>query len=451
MTSSTQSNQQTKSLKTLVLRGSYWTFSGFAIAQCIRLVSNIIMAKLLFPEAFGLMALVMVFMQGITLFSDIGITPSIIQNKRGNDPAFLNTAWTMQVVRGFCLWFITIIGAYPYSILYGEPVLAYILPVAGISAIISGFNSTSLATANRDINLKKITLSELAAQTIALVVMICWVAVSPTVWGLVVGGLINALVKLFLSHYWIATEKNKFQWDPSSAKSLFSFGKWILLSTMLTFLSAQMDKLLLGGLLGTATLGIYSIAVMFKDSAANVVQKIGAAVLFPSFSEIIRSNDDKRLYNALKKSRIAIIIFMWITALILLTIGSRLIGLFYDSRYDDVVWMLQIFPLASFVGILSRSYQNAYLAKGKSSYITFILIYSLILQFSAIIIGHKLAGIHGVVIGLTMTGWLIYPANIITARKLNIWQPEIDIPFILVATIIVLVYLKLQFPWIFNY
>lgn len=450
MTQSTQPSRPTKSLKKLALKGSYWTFGGFAVAQCIRLVSNIIMAKLLFPEAFGLMALIMVFMQGISLFSDIGITPSIIQNKRGNDLAFLNTAWTIQVIRGLCLWLITIIGAYPYSILYGEPLLAYILPVAGISAIISGFNSTSLATANRDINLKKITLSELAAQTVALSVMICWVVISPTVWGLVVGGLANALVKLLLSHYWIAKEKNKFQWDQSAAKSLFSFGKWILVSTMLTFLSAQMDKLLLGGLLGTATLGIYSIAVMFKDSAANIVQKIGSAVLFPSFSEIVRSNDDKRLYIALRKSRIAIIIFMWITALLLLTIGSRLIGFFYDSRYDDVVWMLQIFPLASFVGILSRSYQNAYLAKGKSSYITFILIYSLILQFSAIIIGHKIAGIHGVVIGLTLTGWLVYPANLIAAKKLNIWQPEVDIPFILVAIIIVLVYLKLQFPWVIN-
>src|SRR5690554_6229289 len=85
-------------------RGSVWTILGFGGAQAIRLVSNLILARLLFPEAFGLMALVMLLIVGLSLFSDIGIEQSIMRNPRGEERAFLDTAWTMQVARGWVLW-----------------------------------------------------------------------------------------------------------------------------------------------------------------------------------------------------------------------------------------------------------------------------------------------------------------------------------------------------------
>ncbi len=443
--------QNNTSLKKLVLSGSVWTTGGYVCAQAIRLASNIIMAKLLFPEAFGLMTLVMVFMQGISMFSDIGITPSIIQNKRGSDPKFLDTAWTMQVIRGFILWGIAIIGAYPYSLFYNEPLLISMIPIAGLSAVIAGFNSTALATANRDLKLKNVTIAELISQAVSVTVMVVWVYISPTVWGLVAGGLANAIVKMVLSHVWIAERSNKFHWEKEAASNLFKFGRWILVSTALTFFAAQVDRLLLGYLMGTATLGIYSIAAMFKETAYKAVQILGTKVLFPSYSTLVRESDPQRLYKALKKSRILMISTSWFATMMLIMLGSQLIDWLYDERYQDAVWMIQILPLSSFVGVLSLTYQNAYLAKGKSLYISLLLLYQLVIQVGVILIGYYLNGVHGIIIGLAIAGWLLYPANILAAKKLNIWQPEIDIPFILVAAIIVLVYLKLQFPWIFNY
>jgi O-antigen/teichoic acid export membrane protein len=106
-----------------------------ARGQALRLGSNIVLAWLLFPEAFGLMLLVNVFMQGLQMFSDIGIGPSIIQNKRGNDPDFLNTAWTIQAIRGFVLWFIACVLAWPIAWIFAhnDPLawkLVLLIPVA---------------------------------------------------------------------------------------------------------------------------------------------------------------------------------------------------------------------------------------------------------------------------------------------------------------------------------
>src|SRR5688572_26141625 len=92
------------SLKSLAIRGSVWTIAGYSGSQTLRLVGNVIMAHLLFPGAFGLMLLVNIFLQGLRMFSDIGINPSIIRSKRGGEPVFLHTAWTIQVMRGGALW-----------------------------------------------------------------------------------------------------------------------------------------------------------------------------------------------------------------------------------------------------------------------------------------------------------------------------------------------------------
>ncbi|WP_417535538.1 oligosaccharide flippase family protein [Methylophaga sp.] len=440
----------TPSLKRLVITGSMWTIGGYAFSQGLRLISNVIMAKLLFPEAFGLMTLVMVFMQGISMFSDIGIIPSIIQSKRGDDPVFLNTAWTMQVIRGFLLWLIALIGAYPYSIFYEEPLLASMIPIAAISAILAGFNSTALATSNRDLNLKNITFLEFIAQFASLCVMVIWVYVSPTVWGLVAGGLVNAFIKMFLSHVWIAKQTNRFQWEKEAASSLFKFGRWILASTALTFFASQIDRILLGYLMGTSTLGIYSIAAMFKETAFKATQMLGSKVLFPSYSRLVRENDHQRLYIALRKTRLLMIAATWAATLLLITLGSQIIDWLYDSRYQDAVWMIQILPLGSFIGVLSMTYHNAYLAKGKSSYISTLLLYQLLIQIAVIIVGFNIAGTHGVVIGLALLGWLLYPANIIAAKRLKIWQPEVDIPLVLLAIVIVYFYISLVFPTFFS-
>ncbi len=376
------------------------------------------------------------------MFSDIGITPSIIQNKRGDDPNFLNTAWTMQVIRGLVLWLITLLGAYPYSIVYDEPLLLWMLPVAGLAAIISGFNSTSLATANRDLKLKKVTLTELISQITSLTVMICWVYIYPTVWALVFGNLVNSLVKLTLSQYWIADTKNKFHWERKAASSLIRFGRWIFLTTALTFFAAQIDRIILGYLIGTASLGIYSIAAMFKETAFKATQMLGSKVLFPSYSKLVRANDPQRFLKALKKSRLLMISATWVATVLLLIFGSRIIETLYDDRYKDAVWMIQLLPLGTLVGILSSTYHNAYLAKGKSSYISILLFYQIVVQTTLITIGYYIYGIQGVIIALSSIGWFLYPANLIASIKLKLWQPVIDIPVIILATIFTVLYVQ---------
>src|SRR4051794_30378113 len=147
-----------RTLKQMATHGSLWIIAGYGTSQVLRFGSNLVLAKLLFPQAFGLMAIVNGIMQGLVMLSDVGIGQSIIRHSRRDDPEFYNTAWTLQIVRGMFLTLLGIALAWPLGHFYHEPFLTRFIAVVSLTTLISGFNSTKIFTANRDMQLARITM-----------------------------------------------------------------------------------------------------------------------------------------------------------------------------------------------------------------------------------------------------------------------------------------------------
>ena len=131
------------------MRGSVFTVLNFGGQNALRLASNLVLTRLLFPEAFGLMALVQVMLAGVQMLSDIGIRDKIIQDPKGDEPHVLNTAWVLQIIRGIFLWLVVVLLAAPVAGFYEAPELADLLPVAGIAAVAQGLSSTKVYAANK--------------------------------------------------------------------------------------------------------------------------------------------------------------------------------------------------------------------------------------------------------------------------------------------------------------
>src|SRR5262249_12553651 len=112
------------------VRGGAFALAGHLIVQLLRMGGQIVLTRLRPQEWFGLMAMVYTFRGAIDLFSDIGVGPSIIQNPRGDDSVFLNTAWTIQFGRGIGLWLFTAACALPMAAFYGHQELAFLIPIA---------------------------------------------------------------------------------------------------------------------------------------------------------------------------------------------------------------------------------------------------------------------------------------------------------------------------------
>ncbi len=347
-------------VKALAIRSSFWALGGNITQQGIRLASNLLLAYLLMPEAFGLMAVVNVVLIGLQMFSDIGIGPSIIQHKRGEDPAFYNTAWTIQVVRGFILGIAAVAIVVPLLYLlgdllpdttsdgstrvYSDPQLLPLIAVGAITALISGFNSTKLFTVNRKLNIGRLTILEVSVQVVGVAVMAYWAWQYRSVWALIGGSLVTAFLKMVLSHAMLRGPNNRFYFEREAFDDLIRFGRWIFLSTAALFIAAQGDRLLLGFYVSKAVLGVYSIAYFLSEALAQMIAFVTRRVFLPAFSRVVRDSPE-RLRQNYYKVRLRLDALTLPAAGALMVLGSDIVRILYTDEYAAAGPMLQILAI----------------------------------------------------------------------------------------------------------
>lgn len=420
------------SLRERALKSSVLTFLNHGMSQALRLGGNLILTRLLFPEAFGLMALIQSFLIGLEMFSDVGINASIVHSKRGDHPDYVNTAWTVQVIRGGILWGVACLIAVPVAWFYKEDQLLSLMPAVGFSAFLGGLASTKLATADRHLNLGRLTIIELGCSTLglAMTILLSWLLRS--VWALAIGQLFGIGIKVLASHFWLPGTRNRFHWDKESVRELRSYGQWIVLSTALGYLVIQGDRLVVGRVLDVRFLGVYTVALTFSLLPIEVIRQMGAKVLFPSYSELMRTRPEA-LYSTMKKSRMLVLGASWLPCLFLFFFGGWLISLLYDNRYEDAEWMLRILAVNALGQTLDLSYDGVFLATGNTRWMAVLLAAQSAVKFGAMLIGYYLADAHGLVFGLAAAPWVYYVANAWLMKKLGYWQPEVDLPLVAVG------------------
>ena len=438
--------KKNNSLRHRASRAGSWTILGHFVSQVLRLGGNLALTRLLFPEAFGLMAIIQSVIVGISLFSDLGVESSIIRSKRGDDMTFCNTAWTMQVIKGVFSWLILCLIATPLASFYSEPMLFNLMLVAGFGAVLGGLVSTKFSLTVRALDLKKRVLIEIVTYAIGLSVTILWAWIDHSIWSLVWGGLIGSFAKVVASYFMIQGENNKFAWDRDSVKEIFGFGKWVLVSSGLTFLAGEGNKLIIGAFLGVKLLAFYILASTMSLMFWMIVQKVSNKVLFPAYSEVVRERPH-RLKQVAARSRLYLVVPGWLIALFFVLWGDHFMWFLYDERYAESGNMLRLLGLGSLIGVISGSYNGLLWAKGMVKTSTVVLTVQITVQILGMIIGHHFLGIKGVVLSVAAVSWILYPLHAYVHARIGLWHPRIDIPFIMLSTIVV----ALNFMEIFNH
>ncbi|TXI06600.1 MAG: polysaccharide biosynthesis protein [Pseudorhodobacter sp.] len=414
------------------LTGSMLTAGAYAVTQALRLVSNLILTRLLFPEAFGVMALVSVVLVGLSMFSDMGIGPAISRHPRGDEPAFLDTAFTFDVVRGLALWLLTCALAWPMAQLYDAPELMQLLPAAGLTLLIAGFNPTRIDTANRHLLLARVTLLDLLAQVIGIASMIALAFVLQSVWALVIGAIIGALAKLVVMHLWLPGRPNSFKWDREAGRDLIHFGKWIFLSTACGFLLSQGDKAIFGTYLTKAELGIYNIGWFLASFPILLAGAVTGRILIPLYREhhpaISAENAAKmrRLRYAVSGGTLALLAVLGV-------IGMPLVGFLYDPRYQAAGVVVVIMAMVQMPAVIGMTYDQSALAAGDSRTYFLLMALKAAVQTVAFLIGMEMAGLWGALAAQGLALILLHPAIARLAHKHQAWDLRHDLTFFALA------------------
>jgi O-antigen/teichoic acid export membrane protein len=343
-------------LRARVLRAGGWTVAGFALSQAIRFGANLVMTRLLVPEMFGLMAIATMIMYALALFSDLGLRQSIVQSRGGRDAAFLNTAWAVQIARGFVIWgaalavalgfvFANAIGIVPAGSVYAHPSLPPVVVIFSLCAVIAGFESTKLCEASRELSLGRITQIDVVSQSLGVLCMIAWAALDRSIWALVAGGLCATSARMLLSHGWLPGTANRWQWESAAFREIIGLGKWIFAASILGFFVNSADRLVLGALTSAAVLGVYVIAFLIFSSVEQVLTRIVGEVSYPALSEVARERPaDLRL--TYYQFHLAVGLPACVAAGAQMISGGPLVAALYDARYAQAGWMLEVLALA---------------------------------------------------------------------------------------------------------
>jgi O-antigen/teichoic acid export membrane protein len=422
-------------LRARLLRSTGWSFIGYGMAQALRLASNLILTRLLFPEAFGLMALITVFIVGLTMLSDVGIAPSIQQNPRGDDQTFLDTAWTLGVIRGGILWLCCCALAPLAATFYQEDRLHEMLPVAGLSLLIAGFNPTRMETASRHLMLGRFTVLDLIAQFISLLILVSLALALRSVWALVIGTVIGAAVRLCIMHVFLPGPANRFRLERDAAMDLIHFGKWIFLSTLCGFLLLQGDKAILGRYLTLEKLGIYNIGFFLAGFPQALATNIMSRTMIPLHRECppIESREN---YDKVRKMRFVMTASVLSLQFFTAFVGVWLVDVLYDDRFAAAGAVVVAMACMGVPFLIGMTYDFSALGRGDSKGFFWVLLAKAAGQIAFFILGMEHFGLPGALIGVWLSQVLVHPLVCLLAHKHGAWDPWHDLFYAAVAAIL---------------
>lgn len=343
-------------LKDRLLKAVMLVLGENVLRQLLRLASNLMLTRLLVPEMFGVMALANTLVVGAQMFTDAGLHVKLVQSEHAEDERFVNTVWTITILRGLLITGLLLLLTLAIALLaginwvaagsvYDDPNLPWVLAALAWLPVLDAFASTRLPLAQRRLDFKGIVRLQLISQVLGIVVMVLIAWLVQSIWALVLGSFAGSLSRVWLSHRSLPGIDNRFLLDKQYAAEIFHFSRWIFLSSSVTFMANNADRLLLGALMVPAMMGQYSIAVFLIEAVRQLISGVANKVALPVFSEVART-DRSQLAGSFYGMRKWFDMLTAIVAGGLFASGQVVINILYDDRYAQAGVYLQLLALS---------------------------------------------------------------------------------------------------------
>ncbi len=359
-----------RSLKQKVLLSGVLSVSGFVLNITFRLVSTIVLTRLLAPEIFGVFSVLLSVLFILTMFTDLGVRSLILTREEEIDPAFLQSCWTMQLLRGVLVGCIIVLIALLIGLLqthevfksdssYAEPVLPAAITVSAISFLILSAESPNKFVYERQMAFGRITAAAALQEILALASFLGLAFLLKNIWALVLGEIIKSCLRVILSKVMFKGPKMRLSWHKPYISIIWDRGKWIVTHSALNALTSIADRLILGAYLPASNFGFYHIARQLIDMPLMLLNRIHAQVGLQVFSEIHKSDATDTFKIKYYRYRIFFDTLSMLGCGMLYMLAPLIIQIVYDDRYFGVAYILQILslglPLSGFV-ILREAY-----------------------------------------------------------------------------------------------
>ncbi len=383
---------------------SFWLFSLRIINQIFSLGRLIILSRILAPSDFGIIGVALLTMSTLDTFLQSGFQAALIQKKEDIEE-YLNSAWTISVIRGFIIYTILYIGAPFVSDFFETPDADLIIKVIGLSVIFQAFTNIGVIYFQKELEFNKQFIYQFSGTIFDFLVSILAVFVLKSVWAIVLGLLAGNLVRLIVS-YFIHPYRPKLSNDFSKAWELFRYGKWILSSSIVAFILTQGDDIFVGKLLGATALGLYQLSYKMSNLPATEIAHVISQITFPAYSKI---QDDlpKLKETYMKVLKITSFLSFPITAMIFL-FASDITIIFLGEKWIPMVPSMKILAFWGLIRCLVGTISPIFQSIGKPKIVTKLQLVQAILLFAIIYPLTIIGGIFGTSIAVLSSALVMF-------------------------------------------
>ena len=350
-------------LRQMAVGGTASIAVNVVATNMLRIVSSMTLTRLLDTHAFGVVGVITSVAYMIEMLSDVGLYNFVVRHKDGDNPRFLNQVWTIRLVRGIMLMLVMMAISRPAAALLDKPELALVLAIWSVSFLIDGLSSMTFAIAPRQQMLWRLSTMELIANLCGLIASIVGAVITRSYWALIGGMLFGSIVKAALSYLIFPGSGRRWNFNFARSQELWRWSRFIAMSSILSLVILQSDKLVLARMMPLATFGLYAIATTLAATPGMLATQYATRVLYGAYSHTVRTNP-AALGEVLYAARRKVLLLYMFGVGGLIGGAPLLIEILYDPRYRGVAPFLQLLAIAPLLRMSVLSANEAMLALG---------------------------------------------------------------------------------------
>jgi len=412
-----------------------WSFAQRFGTMVISFISNIVLARLLTPDDYGTIGMLMIFIAVANTFVDGGFGSALIQKKEPTKNDYSTIFW-WNMFLSVVLYGLLFMGAPAVARFYNLPILCNVLRVQGIVLIINALSIIQQNQLRKQLKFKRLATVTVISATLSAGIAIILAYMGWGVWALVTQQLmLSGFTAILL---WVLNK-----WYPSlvfskeSFKQLFGFGGFILVSNLINTFCNNVHVLLIGRYFTPSVLGHYTQARKLEEIASTSFSSIVDQVSYPVLAEY--QNDITNLQAVLKKLLLCIA-FITIPIMTILALNAHALIIFlYTNKWVECIPYFQILCIAGIASSMQGVLYYAVASLGKSRELFIWTIIKRGLALLVVLVGTFLGGIFGLLIGSVLGAWIVYLSNAYLCSKhihYTFTQQLLDLSPIVIANLI---------------
>jgi lipopolysaccharide exporter len=400
------------------IKGTIWLSSYRLISKVATVISAIVLARILGPEAFGLVALAFVFIAILDSFTVLGIGTAVVQKQEIEDDDY-DIAWTVDRLLSNLMAFLAMFfGAHYISLFFEEPELYLIIKVLSILPLFRIIENQSILIFTRNMEYRKRFILLSTPVIVRLVIVIPLAFVLRNVWALILAALSEPLSRGVMS-YILCKHIPKIRINKNRTIELFKFGKWVIAFQILKTMRVQIDRIILGKMLGVQDLGYYQVASRFSGEFLNEFYEVISKTFFPIYVNVQKETERLKYMYLNVISIVMFLLLPLVFGLSIITVPLTLILL--GEQWLPIVPIMRILLIVGLFNTIIGTSQPLFVGAGypKYEYIQH-LIYMIIL-IPAIIVLTKEYGVIGTAMSLFIPFIVVIPVFMfLINRVLNV-------------------------------